>query len=117
MERWLEAALFSSRWLMTPFYMFARELVSEISGIAELTPEAAILMALSLIDLSLAGSLILIVIFSGYENFVSKIDADGHVDRPAWMGNGRFFRSEAATDWLNRSDFCDFPASDLHADW
>ena len=102
MERWLEAALFSSRWLMAPFYIglvialaallvvFAGELVSEISGIAELTPEAAILMALSLIDLSLAGSLILIVIFSGYENFVSKIDAVGHVDRPAWMGTVDF---------------------------
>ena len=47
-------------------------------------------MALSLIDLSLAGNLVLIVIFSGYENFVSKIDADGEVDRPAWMGTVDF---------------------------
>ena len=47
-------------------------------------------MALSLIDLSLAGNLVLIVIFSGYENFVSKIDAEGVVDRPAWMGTVDF---------------------------
>src|SRR5204863_9591644 len=95
-ERWLEAALFSSRWLMAPFYVglvlalvallvvFVGELVHEVSRISELNPERAILMALSLIDLSSAGNLVLIVIFSGYENFVSKIDAEGEVDRPAW---------------------------------
>ena len=42
--------------------------------------------ALSLIDLSLAGNLVVIVIFSGYENFVSKIDTRGSEDRPQWMG-------------------------------
>src|SRR6478672_1009491 len=101
-ERWLEAGLFSSRWLMAPFYVglvmalaallavFIGELITELSGITDLKPEGAILMALSLIDLSLAGNLILIVIFSGYENFVSKIDADGHADRPAWMGTVDF---------------------------
>jgi uncharacterized protein (TIGR00645 family) len=101
-ERWLEAALFSSRWLMAPFYVglvlalvallivFAQELVVEVSRISELNPERAILMALSLIDLSLAGNLVLIVIFSGYENFVSKLDAEGEVDRPAWMGTVDF---------------------------
>ena len=41
---------------------------------------------LTLIDLSLAGNLVLIVIFSGYENFVSKINLEGHEDRPSWMG-------------------------------
>jgi uncharacterized protein (TIGR00645 family) len=101
-ERWLEAALFASRWLMAPFYVglvialvallivFVSELYTEAARITELTPEAAILMALSLIDLSLAGNLVLIVIFSGYENFVSKIDAEGVVDRPAWMGTVDF---------------------------
>jgi uncharacterized protein (TIGR00645 family) len=101
-ERWLEAALFGSRWLMAPFYVglvlalvallvvFAEELVMEVSHFGQLNPERAILMALSLIDLSLAGNLVLIVIFSGYENFVSKIDADGEVDRPAWMGTVDF---------------------------
>ena len=70
--------------------VFIGELITEVSGITDLRPEGAILMALSLIDLSLAGNLILIVIFSGYENFVSKIDADGHADRPAWMGTVDF---------------------------
>ena len=48
--------------------------------------EQVILTVLTLIDLSLAGNLVLIVIFSGYENFVSKINIAGHEDRPSWMG-------------------------------
>src|SRR5215208_6051534 len=101
-ERWLEAALFSSRWLMAPFYVglvlalvallvvFAEELVTEVSHIGQMNPERAILMALSLIDLSLAGNLVLIVIFSGYENFVSKFDVGDPADRPGWMGKVDF---------------------------
>ncbi len=101
-ERWLEATLFNSRWLLAPFYLglvfalaallyvFVIEFVHEIVHVETLTSEGAILMALSLIDLSLAGNLILIVVFSGYENFVSKIDAAGHEDRPAWMGTVDF---------------------------
>ena len=85
-ERWLEAGLFHSRWLMAPFYLglvvalavllvvFFNEAVHEFQHALSMTPEGAILMVLSLIDLSLAGNLLLIVIFSGYENFVSKID-------------------------------------------
>ena len=44
-----------------------------------------ILGVLALIDLTFTGSLIVIVIFSGYENFVSKIDASAHADWPDWM--------------------------------
>lgn len=46
-----------------------------------------IIQVLELLDLSLLANLVLIVAFSGYENFVSKIDvAENHVDRPSWMG-------------------------------
>jgi uncharacterized protein (TIGR00645 family) len=55
-----------------------------------MTPAKAILMVLSLIDLSLAGNLLLIVIFSGYENFVSKIHVGENEDRPIWMGTVDF---------------------------
>ena len=101
-ERWLEATLFASRWLMAPFYLglvlalaallvvFAGELAAEVSHILNMTPEGAILMGLSLIDLSLAGNLLLIVIFSGYENFVSKLDVGDRNDRPVWMGTVDF---------------------------
>lgn len=105
-ERWLEATLFASRWLMAPFYLglvlallamlivFAGELAAEVSHILAMTPESAILMALSLIDLSLAGNLLLIVIFSGYENFVSRIDAGDQQERPTWMGTVDFSNLE-----------------------
>ncbi len=49
-----------------------------------------ILAILTLVDLSLAGNLLLIVMFSGYENFVSKLDLDGETDRPPWMGTVDF---------------------------
>jgi uncharacterized protein (TIGR00645 family) len=101
-ERWLEAGLFHSRWLMAPFYVglvialaallvvFVNEAWHELSGVMTMKPEAAIMMVLALIDLSLAGNLLLIVIFSGYENFVSKIDTGSHEDRPSWMGTVDF---------------------------
>ena len=49
-----------------------------------------ILGVLSLVDITLTGTLILIVIFSGYENFVSKIDTSGHPDWPEWMSKVDF---------------------------
>ncbi|HEX6866207.1 MAG TPA: TIGR00645 family protein [Caulobacteraceae bacterium] len=101
-ERWLESGIFRARWLMAPFYVglvaalvvllmvFFKEAWHEFQHIGDLGPEGAILMVLSLIDLSLAGNLLLIVIFSGYENFVSKIDTADHEDRPGWMGTVDF---------------------------
>ena len=102
LELWLELWLFRSRWLMAPFYVglvvalaglivvFVNEAVRELSHLMSMGPEDAILMVLSLIDLSLAGNLLLIVIFSGYENFVSKIDTGADEDRPGWMGTVDF---------------------------
>jgi uncharacterized protein (TIGR00645 family) len=66
--------------------VFVHELVNSFPEISTAGPEEVILTVLDLIDLSLAGNLVLIVIFSGYENFVSKINIKGHEDRPSWMG-------------------------------
>ena len=97
-ERILENGLFLSRWLMAPFYVglvlalamllvvFVEEVVHAVPNVLGGGAEQAILTVLTLIDLSLAGNLVLIVIFSGYENFVSKINLEGHEDRPSWMG-------------------------------
>jgi len=85
-ERILENGLFFSRWLMAPFYVglvvalgillvvFVEELIEALPHVIGSGAEQAILTVLTLIDLSLAGNLVLIVIFSGYENFVSKIN-------------------------------------------
>ena len=109
-ERAIESGLFMSRWLMAPFYVglvaalgalmvvFFQELGRELPALWTIDPETggymsaekAILFALTLIDLSLAANLVLIVIFSGYENFVSKIDIGDHEDRPEWMGTVDF---------------------------
>jgi uncharacterized protein (TIGR00645 family) len=102
MERNLERLMFASRWLMAPFYFglilalglvvvkFAQELLRFAPKILTLTESETILGILALIDLSLAGALLLIVIFSGYENFVSKIHVDDHEDKPDWMGKVDF---------------------------
>ncbi|MGL4635905.1 MAG: TIGR00645 family protein [Beijerinckiaceae bacterium] len=94
----LEKFLFASRWLLAPFYValvFAlcvlllkamQELWHFASHALILTESQVILAVLALIDLTLTGSLILIVIFSGYENFVSKIRHTDHEDWPEWMG-------------------------------
>lgn len=106
LETAFERTLFRSRWLMAPFYLglsvalfmllvvFVRELFYYVPqafaaghGMAS---NDAILAVLTLVDLSLAGNLLLIVLFSGYENFVSKLDLDGETDRPPWMGTVDF---------------------------
>lgn len=96
-EGMLESVLFNSRWLMAPFYLglvisLAVLLYKFVLLLFEFivhTPTAkesdTILGVLSLIDVSLTGNLILIVVFSGYENFVSRIDPRGHPDWPEWM--------------------------------
>jgi uncharacterized protein (TIGR00645 family) len=97
-ERVLEAVLFASRWLLAPFYLglalsivvllvkFLQELAHLVGMMLSGSESDIILGVLTLVDLSLTGSLLLIVIFSGYENFVSKIDHSNHRDWPEWMG-------------------------------
>ncbi|UPJ50020.1 TIGR00645 family protein [Bradyrhizobium sp. 200] len=101
-ERGFERLLFSSRWLMAPFYFglvvslavllfkFCAVLWEFIVHAPGSKESDIILGALALIDLSLTGNLILIVVFSGYENFVSKIDPGSHPDWPEWMTKVNF---------------------------
>ena len=99
LERVMESIIFGSRWLMAPVYLglivalgilivtFFRELYLQAPQVLDMDETDIILLVLTLIDLSLAGNLVLIILFSGYENFVSKIDhAHGDDDRPEWMG-------------------------------
>jgi uncharacterized protein (TIGR00645 family) len=97
-EKPLERFLFSSRWLLAPFYIglvvtlpillvkAAQEVGHLVLHIWGATESDVILGVLALVDLTLMASLIVIVIFSGYENFVSRIDASEHRDWPEWMG-------------------------------
>jgi len=73
--------------LLLKFCMVLWEFILHAPGSKETD---IILGVLSLIDISLTGNLILIVVFSGYENFVSKIDPGGHPDWPDWMTKVNF---------------------------
>ena len=102
MERLIERGLFASRWMMAPMYLglalalvilvwiFLMELWRFVLIVPVMTVNDAILGVLALIDLSLAANLLLIVIFSGYENFVSRMDLADHEDRPDWQGEVDF---------------------------
>ena len=97
LERLLEKTLFNSRWLLAPIYLglvvgLIAMVVKSIQHVVHIVPTILsasesdlVLDILSLIDLSLTASLIIIVIFSGYENFVSRIDSSDHPDWPEWM--------------------------------
>ncbi len=97
LERGLEGFLFKSRWLMAPFYVglvvslvvllfkFVLLLWENVVHLPTAKESDIILGVLSLIDVCLTGNLVLIVVFSGYENFVSRIDPGGHPDWPEWM--------------------------------
>jgi uncharacterized protein (TIGR00645 family) len=97
-ERMLEKFLFASRWLLAPFYVMlvltigvlllkaGQETFHFIAHAWTATESQVILGVLALIDLTLTGSLVIIVIFSGYENFVSKIEPGDTKDWPEWMG-------------------------------
>ena len=97
-ERVLEAVMFRSRWLLAPMYIglvgglllmlikFAQEFIHIVSHIVDSPEKEVVLSILGLVDITLVANLLIMVIFSGYENFVSKIDVADHEDRPDWMG-------------------------------
>jgi len=102
-EGGVESFLFGSRWLLAPIYLglvgglivvlikFFQELWELILHAIEAGPHDVVLGVLGMLDLALLGNLILIVIFAGYENFVSKIGvAEDSEDRPHWMGHVDF---------------------------
>ena len=99
-EEFTEKLLFASRWILSPIYIilivvlllilgkFIINTVEFVTVMTTLSYNEWIIHVLELLDLSLLANLVLIVAFSGYENFISKIDvAEGHVDRPSWMGH------------------------------
>ena len=96
-ERFVERLLYASRWLMAPLYLglalglfalgikFFQHAFHAIFHIIEMEESELVLVVLALIDITLVGSLIVMVMFSGYENFVSTIDAKGS-DSLNWLG-------------------------------
>jgi uncharacterized protein (TIGR00645 family) len=102
LEHFLEVLIFNSRWLLAPFYLglvvgivilllkFGQEFFHVATHAWSGSESDVILAILTLVDMSLVANLLLIIIFSGYENFVSKIHTADHEDRPDWMGKVDF---------------------------
>lgn len=101
-ESVLERALFASRWLLVPFYIglvlalallvvkFAKEFIHFLSVLFTDQGGDVIIGVLSLVDVVMVANLLIIIVFAGYENFVSRLDAADHEDWPGWMGHVGF---------------------------
>lgn len=97
-EKMLENLLFACRWLLAPLYLglslalvalgvkFFQEAIHVLTAIGTMAEADLVLVVLTLIDLVLVGSLIVMVMFSGYENFVSRIDVGGDAEKLGWLG-------------------------------
>jgi len=98
MEKLIEKSLFASRWLLAPIYLgmslvllalcvkFFQELFHVFSHLMEIPEADLVLRILAMIDMALVGSLIVMVTFSSYENFVSRIDVDEGAEKLGWLG-------------------------------
>ncbi|MFI3186387.1 MAG: TIGR00645 family protein [Methylococcaceae bacterium] len=90
--------MYASRWILAPIYFglslvllalsvkFFQELYHFLPHILEMDETELVLKFLTLIDLTLVGSLIVIVMFSGYENFVSQLDISDTTEKLEWLG-------------------------------
>ena len=95
LELVIEAVILASRWLLVLFYLglavalaiyavvFGGKLFDFVSHAFDITDAEAILKMLGLIDAALVASLVVMVIISGYENYVSRFDDEGAVH---WLG-------------------------------
>ena len=99
LEEWSERLLFGGRWLLAPLYLglllglvpllirFFKDFWIFLHLAINEDMHQVTLGILELLDTVLLGNLVIIIIFAGYENFVSKINiAENSPDRPHWMG-------------------------------
>ena len=103
LENTLESSMFASRWFMAPVYVVlslslavimlkvVQEFIHNLSMFYDMDIRSLLLFVLHILDMSLIGNLVLMILFAGYENFVSKIGAaEGSEDKPSWMGKVDF---------------------------
>ena len=98
MEKILERTMYASRWLLAPIYFglslallalgikFFQELIHTAPHILEITEADMVLKLVALIDLALVGGLLVMVMLSSYENFVSRLDIDEGAEKLSWLG-------------------------------
>ncbi|CAL4326018.1 TIGR00645 family protein [Buchnera aphidicola] len=98
MEKIIEKIIYASRWLMFPVYVglsfgfilltvkFFQQIIYVIPDILIMSESGLVLIVLSLIDIALVGGLLVMVMFSGYENFIAKMETNHELKRLGWMG-------------------------------
>lgn len=98
MESFIEKSLYRARWLLAPIYLglavglialiikFFQESIHLILDVVHMSEAKMILSLLTLIDLAMVGGLIVMVMMSGYENFVSQLDLEGEKEKLNWLG-------------------------------
>ena len=98
MERAIENLLYASRWVLAPIYLglsiallllgvkFFQEALHTLPLVFEMKEADLVLVTLSLVDMALVGGLLIMVMFSGYENFVSRIDVAEDTEKLSWLG-------------------------------
>jgi len=98
MEAFIERLLYQSRWILAPIYLglslalialgikFFQEVIHLILHLITMKEADLILVVLSLIDMAMVGGLIVMVMMSGYENFVSALDVEEGQEKLSWLG-------------------------------
>ena len=97
-ERSIERAMYASRWLLAPIYLglslalfaigikFFQEILHVLPSIFEIHETELVLTILALVDMVLVSGLVIMVMLSGYENFVSKIEVEEDTEKLGWLG-------------------------------
>ncbi len=97
-EKSFERLMYAARWILAPIYLglslalialgikFFQEVFHLLPHILEVSEADMILVVLSLIDIALVGGLLVMIMFSGYENFVSRIELDANDEKLSWLG-------------------------------
>ncbi len=126
MERFIENTMYASRWLLAPIYLglslgllilalkFFQEIIHVLPNVFTMLESEVILLLLSLIDMALVGGLLVMVMISGYENFVSQLDIDENKEKLNWLGTMDSSLAEDESGGVHRGDFLDPPAAHLH---
>lgn len=98
MEKPIERFMYASRWLLAPIYLglsltlvalgvkFFQEVFHVVPQLFSIAEADLVLVILSLIDLALVGGLIVMVMLSSYENFVSQLDIGEDAEKLSWLG-------------------------------
>lgn len=98
MEKLIERTMYASRWLLAPIYLglalaivalgikFFQELLHVLPHVTQIAEADLVLAILAMIDMALVGSLLIMVMFSSYENFVSRLDIGADSEKLDWLG-------------------------------